>query len=219
MLHKNLLEGLKGGFIDIYQEYPWWQIYNSRVWMGYYKYKLTNITRRMKVLSKLAVLVVLIFCMLQGALAKTPNPYKVLGISKTANEDEIKKAFNKRSKKYHPDRNKEDPRAKEKFEKVVNAYELLKDPERRRMYDMTGTDDPQQAGMGGGFGGGGFGGGFPGGGGFGINMDDLFNMGFGGGGGRRQEGGRRQGGQRTYTFSFGGGAGGHPGGGGFRFDL
>ena len=66
----------------------------------------------MRVFTKLAVLVVLVFCMLEGALAKTPNPYKVLGISRTANEDEIKKAFNKRSKKYHPDRNKEDPRAK-----------------------------------------------------------------------------------------------------------
>lgn len=165
----------------------------------------------MKIFSKIAILVVLLLCILQGALAKTPNPYKVLGISRTATEDEIKKAFNKRSKKYHPDRNQEDPRAKEKFEKVVNAYELLKDPERRKMYDMTGSDDPQQAGMGGGgFGGGGFPGGF------GINMEDLLNMGFGGGGRRAGAGGgRRQQGGRTYTFSFGGG---QPGG-GFRFDL
>ena len=88
---------------------------------------------------------------------KTPNPYKVLGIKKDATQSDIKKAFNKRSRKYHPDINKTDPRAKEKFEKVVNAYELLKDPERRRMYDMTGSDDPQQMNMGGGFPGGGFG--------------------------------------------------------------
>lgn len=69
---------------------------------------------------------------------------------------------------------------------------------------MTGSDDPQQMNMGGG--------GFPGGG-FGMNMEDLFNMGFGGfgGGGQRQKRGGRRGG-RTFTFSFGGG-----GGNGYRF--
>jgi len=84
----------------------------------------------------------------------------------------------------------------------------LKDPERRRMYDMTGDDDPQ-AQQNQGFPGGGFG--FPGG---GINIEDLMRGGFFGGGGgfpggghhhqQHQEGGQRQ---RTYTFSFGGGQG------------
>ena len=56
------------------------------------------------------VLLILLLAILINC--KTPNPYKVLGISRDATEDEIKKAFNKRSKKYHPDRNKSDPRAK-----------------------------------------------------------------------------------------------------------
>jgi len=62
------------------------------------------------------------------AATKMPDPYKVLGIPRDADDDQIKAGFKKRSKKYHPDRNTVDPRAKEKFEKVVNAYELLKDP-------------------------------------------------------------------------------------------
>ena len=53
---------------------------------------------------------------------KIPNPYKVLGVSQDANDEQIKEGFKKRSKKYHPDRNKTDPKAKEKFEKIVNAY-------------------------------------------------------------------------------------------------
>lgn len=81
------------------------------------------------------------------------------------------------------------------------------------MYDMTGSDDPQQMGMGGGFPGGGFG----------MGMEDILNMGFGGfGGGFGGSGGRRAGGRgqragRTYTFTFGGGGGG--GGNGFRFEM
>ena len=54
--------------------------------------------------------------------AKTPNPYKILGISQTATEDQVKKAFKKRTLKYHPDRNSQDPNASEKYAKVVNAY-------------------------------------------------------------------------------------------------
>lgn len=70
----------------------------------------------MKIISKLLLLFTFwIALLVPEALAKTPNPYKVLGIKKDATEDEIKKAFNKRSKKFHPDRNKTDPRAKEKF--------------------------------------------------------------------------------------------------------
>ena len=134
--------------------------------------------------------------------AKTPNPYKVLGVSQSASDEEIKKAFKKRSLKYHPDRNSEDPKANDKYSKVVNAYELLKDPQRRRMYDMTGDDNPQAGGhQGGGFG-------FPQGGGFGINIEDLMRMGMGMGGARPGQGGQGgQGGQRTYSFSFGGGEG------------
>ena len=165
--------------------------------------------------------IVTLMTLLTPIYGKTPNPYKVLGISRDATEDQIREGFKKRSKKYHPDRNKKDPRAKEKFEKIANAYELLKDPERKRIYDMTGEDDPQgqqfnqQHGFGGGFPGGGFG--FEG-----INIEDLMNQGFFGGGhhgGHQQHGhhghhdhhghqggGRRQR-QATYTFSFGGGDG------------
>ena len=128
--------------------------------------------------------------------AKIPNPYKILGISQSANDNEIKKAFKRRSLKYHPDRNTADPNANDKYAKVVNAYELLKDAEKRRMYDMTGDVNPQTQG------GGGFN--FPGGaGGFGINIEDLMRMGMGGMGGGQQ----RQQGQRQYTFNFGGGEG------------
>jgi curved DNA-binding protein len=84
------------------------------------------------------VLLAILLAFLSIVLGKIPNPYKVLGIPQSATEEDIKTAFKKRSRKYHPDINKEDPKAKEKFEKVVNAYELLKDPERRRMYDLTG---------------------------------------------------------------------------------
>lgn len=68
----------------------------------------------------LAVLLIAVFS-LGGVEAKTPNPYRVLGVRKEATEDEIRKAFKKRSLKFHPDRS-QDPRAKEKFEMVVNAY-------------------------------------------------------------------------------------------------
>lgn len=58
------------------------------------------------------LLLVLLALCLDLATAKGPDPYKVLGISRSATEDEIKKAFNKRSRQYHPDRNTQDPRAK-----------------------------------------------------------------------------------------------------------
>ena len=76
----------------------------------------------MRLFLALFTIVFIFLCIQYTDTKKTPDPYKVLGISRTATEDDIKKAFNKRSRQYHPDRNKEDPRAKEKFEKVVNAY-------------------------------------------------------------------------------------------------
>lgn len=104
--------------------------------------------------------------------------YDVLGVSKDANQDEIKKAYRKLSKKYHPDLNSADD-AESKFKEVAEAYETLSDESKRSNYDQFGhaSTDPNFGG-GGGFGGGGFYGGgdtFSG-------FDDIFDQFFGGGG-------------------------------------
>jgi molecular chaperone DnaJ len=97
--------------------------------------------------------------------------YEVLGVSKGADADEIKKAYRKLARQYHPDVNKA-PDAEEKFKEVKEAYDVLSDPQKRAQYDRFGHQDPSQ-GFGGGFGGfdtsgmGGFG--------------DIFDMFFGGG--------------------------------------
>ena len=134
--------------------------------------------------------------------------YEILGVERTASEDEIKKAFRKLALKYHPDRNKSDPQAEEKFKEVNEAYAALSDPEKRQQYDrfghqafsqqfsqedlFRGTDFESifsDLGMG-------------------VN-GDLFSRLFGRGG---QGGGR--GGFRTFRFESGGpqGFGGFPGG-------
>ncbi|MDT9025453.1 molecular chaperone DnaJ [Rossellomorea yichunensis] len=118
--------------------------------------------------------------------------YEVLGVGKDASKDEMKKAYRKLSKKYHPDINKEAD-ADEKFKEISEAYEVLSDDQKRAQYDRFGHTDPNQ-GFGGGadFGGGGFGG-----------FEDIFNTFFGGGGGRRRDpNAPRQGADLQYTMSL-----------------
>lgn len=112
--------------------------------------------------------------------------YEVLGVAKTATDDEIKKAYRTLAKKYHPDLNGGDKDCEAKFKEVNEAYEVLSDPQKRARYDQFGHEDPRAGGAGGGYGDftGGFGGGF----------DDIFSAFFGGGfggGGQRARGPQR----------------------------
>lgn len=109
--------------------------------------------------------------------------YEVLGVSKNASDDEIKKAYKKMAIKYHPDRNPGDKEAEEKFKEAAEAYDVLRDPQKRARYDQFGPEGVNGAG--------GFGG-------QSMNMDDIFSMfgdifgghGFGGFGGGFGGGGR-----------------------------
>ncbi len=105
--------------------------------------------------------------------------YSVLGVDKNASEDEIKSAYRRLAKKYHPDINKT-PEAQEKFKDINEAYEVLGDPKKRANYDQFGSADGNPFGAGGGAGGaGGFGDFFGGGGGFSDIFSDIFSA-FGG---------------------------------------
>ena len=110
--------------------------------------------------------------------------YEVLGVSKTATDAEIKKAYRKLAMKYHPDYNPGDKEAEEKFKEINEANEVLSDPKKRQLYDQygfAGVDPNYAAQNGGGPGGPGGFGGFSGFGGDGVDLGDIFGDIFGGG--------------------------------------
>lgn len=110
--------------------------------------------------------------------------YDILGVHRDATEDDLKKAYRRQAMKYHPDRNPGDKEAEAKFKEVNEAYDALKDAEKRAAYDRYGHAAFEQGGAGNGGFGGGFGGGNPFGGGFEDIFEEMFGR-FGAGGGRR----------------------------------
>ena len=141
--------------------------------------------------------------------------YKILGVDKTIPQKDVKKAYLKRAKQFHPDLHPDDPKAQAKFQALQEAYDVIGDPEKRKKYDQYG-EQWKQADQFGGFGGGASGGGnpfsgfdfsnFTGGGGFSSFFEDLFGR-------KGQQGGGFGGFQ---GFSSGSSQSGHSGFGGFQ---
>ncbi|MFC4076751.1 molecular chaperone DnaJ [Salinithrix halophila] len=118
--------------------------------------------------------------------------YEVLGVSRDASADEIRKAYRKLARQYHPDVNKS-PDAEQKFKEATEAYEVLRDPQKKAGYDQFGHADPGAAGAGG------FGG-FGGGGASDFGFGDIFDMFFGGG--RRNPNAPRQGADLEFRLTI-----------------
>jgi molecular chaperone DnaJ len=118
--------------------------------------------------------------------------YQLLGVSRNASDDDIKKSFRRQAMKYHPDRNRDNPEAEEQFKKVKEAHDVLSDPKKRSAYDQFGHAgvDPSMGG------GAGFGG---------ANFSDIFGDVFGdifGGGGSRGRGGPQRGSDLRYNLEI-----------------
>ena len=117
--------------------------------------------------------------------------YKILGVDKNIPQKDVRAAYKKRAKQFHPDLHPNDPKAKAKFQALNEAYDVISDPEKRKKYDQYGEHWKDAGPFGGGFNGGGAGGGSPfdgfdfsnfsGGGGFSSFFQDLFGGGFKGG--------------------------------------
>ncbi|HWK95246.1 MAG TPA: DnaJ domain-containing protein, partial [Pseudolabrys sp.] len=119
--------------------------------------------------------------------------YEVLGVSRTCTEVELKAAFRKLAMQHHPDRNPGDSECEHKFRELNEAYEVLKDGDKRAAYDRFGHAAFEQGGMGGG--GAGFGAGFASS--FSDIFEDLFGM-----GGQRGRGGRERGADLRYNMDI-----------------
>lgn len=128
--------------------------------------------------------------------------YKILGVERGASADEIKKAYRKQAMKYHPDQNKDNKEAENKFKEINAAYDVLKDEQKRSAYDRFG-EAAFNGSMGGGGGGGSpFGGGGFNGGNFSDIFEDMFGDFMGGGGQRRNANGAMRGNDMQYAMDI-----------------